>query len=391
MLNDIYYNPTKIFFGKGEELRVGAEVAKYSKNILLHYGGGSCKKSGLLDIIKNSLVENGVNFTEFGGVVPNPRDTMVYEGINLCREKKIDFILAVGGGSVIDSAKAIGMGVPYEGDFFDFFINEKTPETTLPVATVLTLPGAGSESSKSCVITFESRGRKLSVNTDVIRPVFSILNPEFTYTVPMWNTMCGITDAIAHTLERYFTNTEYVDCTDRMCEGLIKTLMKYGLLVKESPNNYQIRAEIMWACKLAHDNSTGFGREQDWACHKIQHELGAVYDMSHGAGLAAVIPAWMKFVGPSHLERFVQFGHRIFGIDIKNTQPDVVLSQTICCFSLFLKSIGMPVRLTELGIYNKSNFEEMAEKAVSVFPSKTIGYFEKLTKEDIVKILEIAY
>jgi alcohol dehydrogenase YqhD (iron-dependent ADH family) len=277
MLNGIYYNPTTIFFGKGMESKVGEEVAKYAKKVLLHYGSGSFKKYGLYDKVVASLSAAGVSYIELGGVKPNPRVDLVYEGIELCRKNDIVFILAVGGGSVIDSAKAISIGVPWQGDFFDFFEGKSTPKKALKVATILTIPGSGSESNAVAVITNEEKELKVACSNSILAPVFSILNPELTYTLNNYYTASGIVDAISHVLERYFTNTTNIDCINRIGEGLIKTLMKYAVLVKNAPANYDVRAEIMWACKLAHDNTAGFGLKQDGSSHKIAHELGVLF------------------------------------------------------------------------------------------------------------------
>ena len=283
MINGTCYNPTIIYFGKDTDAKVGEEVAKYSHKVLLHYGGQSFKKYGLYDRVTASFKSAGISYIELGGVKSNPDAELVYKGIELCRKHDIDFILAVGGGSVIDSAKAISIGVPWEGDFFDFFEGKQIPQKALKLATVLTIPGSGSESNPGSVITHKEKGVKIPYAHTLMFPVFSILNPEVTYSLTAYHTACGIVDAISHILERYFTNTTYVDCTDRICEGLVKTLMKYGILVQDAMHDYDVRAEIMWACKLAHDNTAGFGRKQDWSSHMIAHEIGAIYDITHGA------------------------------------------------------------------------------------------------------------
>lgn len=390
MLDGVYYNPTVVFFGRGMESRVGEEVAKHSQKVLLHFGGNSFKKYGLYDRVASSLVAAGVRYVELGGVKPNPRASLVYEGIDLCRKEGIDFILAVGGGSVIDSSKAIGIGAPWQGDFFDFFEGKRVPKSSLKVGVVLTIPGSGSESNGASVITHEEKKVKLSCSSPVMWPVFSILNPEITYTLPEYYTACGIVDAISHILERYFTNTPYVDCTDRICEGLIKTLMKYGLLAKEAPRDYNIRAEIMWACKLAHDNTAGFGRKQDWSSHTIAHELGAIYDVPHGAAVAVVFPAWMKFVHKANAERFKQFINRVFGININGMEAEETIRLTVDNVKRFLKTIGMPSNLAELGVPGSRCFGEIGQRCVECMPSKTIGNFVRLSSQDIVQILEIA-
>lgn len=391
MINGIYSNPTTVFFGKGMEARVGEEVAKYSRKVLLHFGGDSFKKYGLYDRVTASLKAAGVSYTELGGVKPNPRASLVYQGIELCRRKSIDFILAVGGGSVIDSAKAISIGAPWQGDFCDFFEGKSAPQKALKIAVILTVPGSGSESSAASVITHEEKGAKLTYYHPMITPVFAILNPEVTYTLPEYYTACGIVDAISHVLERYFTNTTYVDCTDRIGEGLMKTLMKYAVLVKDAPDNYDVRAEIMWACKLAHDNTAGFGRKHDWSSHSMAHELGAVYDVTHGAAMGVVFPAWMKYVYKANTDRSVQFANRVFDIDTNSTDTEPAILLAIDKFKEFLKAIGMPVTLRELGIPDKTRFAEIAKNCVRFMPSGTIGNFVRLPPKDIVNILDIAY
>lgn len=389
MLNGTYSQPTTIYFGKGTEFKVGEQVKKYSENVLLHYGKESLKKYGLYDKVTESLKFEGVRYIECGGVKSNPSADLVYEGIELCRKENIDFILAVGGGSVIDSAKAISIGVPWPGDFFDFFEEKAIPEKALKVGTILTIPGSGSESSTGGIITHKEKKLKRACDNPIMAPVFSILNPEVTLTIPQYHTSCGIVDAIAHIFERYFTNTTYVDCTDRICEGLIKTLMKYALLVKDTPDNYDIRAEIMWACKLAHDNTAGFGRKQDWSSHKIGHEISAIYDVSHGATMAVVFPAWMKYVYKTNIDRFEQFANRIF--DINSIGSEQATMSAIEKLIQFLKAIGMPTTMREIGINDRTRFTEMAEKCVKYMPSGTIGNFVRLSPQDIVNILEIAY
>ncbi|MBF0329415.1 MAG: iron-containing alcohol dehydrogenase [Nitrospirae bacterium] len=391
MLSGVYRNPTTIFFGRGVELTVGEEVKKYSKKILLHYGGESFKKYGLYEKVANSLKSSGIEFIELGGVKSNPEAGLIYEGINICRKEKIDFILAVGGGSVIDSAKTVGIGVPYEGDFIDFFNKKQIPQKSLKIGTILTVPGSGSESSDGAVITNERVKVKYDCGSPVMYPVFSMLNPEITFTVPRQHTFCGIVDAITHVLERYFSNTAYVDCSDRICEGLVKTLMKYALLVDKEPDNYEVRAEIMWGCKLAHDNTAGFGRKQDWASHKISHEIGSRYAVAHGAILAVIFPAWMKYVYKTNEQIFLQFANRVFDIEkgaLENSQAILV---AIDKFQLFLKAIGMPSTLQEIGLINKTEFADIANNCVSVMPSGTIGNFVRLSTQDIELILNSCF
>lgn len=392
MIDGIYYNPTIVFFGKNMEAKVGEETAKYSKKIMLLYGSESFKKYGLYGKVTASLNGAGVTFVELGGVRPNPGIDFVYNGIEICRRESIDFILAVGGGSVIDTAKAISIGVPYDGDVLDFFEGRKQiPDKNLRVASILTLPGTGSESNTTTVITLK-QGIKKSYAAPTIAPVFSILNPELTYTLSEYYTECGIADAISHVMEMYFTNTSGVDCTDRICEGLIKTLMKYALAVKASPADYDIRAEIMWACKLTNDNTAGFGRKQDWSSHKIAHGLGALYEaVPHGVMLSVLMPAWMTYIYKTKTERFAQFAERVFGIDGKNVQPEEASLLAINKFKDFLKAIGMPSCLKDAGVADKSCFSEISLDCVKDMKSGTTGNFVRLSQQDILNILDSAY
>ncbi len=391
MLNGIYRNPTEVYFGKDVELNIGEKVKEFSGKILLHYGGSSFKKYGLYKKITDSLKAAGVEFIEVGGVKSNPEADLVYECINICRKEKVDFILAVGGGSVIDSAKAIGIGVPYNGDFFDFFQKKQIPEKSIKVGVILTIPGTGSETSWSANITHKQLKKKYDCSSPVIFPVFAMLNPEITFTVPKYYTSCGIVDAISHILERYFSNTPYVDCTDRICEGLIKTLIKYAVLANKEPDNYDIRAEIMWACKLAQDNTAGFGRKQDWACHKISHEIAGRYDVAHGAILSVIFPAWMKYVYKTNEKIFLQFADRVFDIKTDSTENSQTILLTIDKFQDFLKTIGMPSTLRELGFINKIEFNDIAQNCVSIMPSGTIGNFVRLSVQDIKTILDSCF
>lgn len=391
MLHGIYRNPTTIFFGKDVELDVGKETAKYSKKILLHFGEESFKKYGLYEKVTNSLISSAIDFIELGGVRSNPEAKLVYEGINICRKENINFILAVGGGSVIDSAKAIGIGVPYKADFFDFFEKRQIPQNSIKVGAIITLPGSGSESSDGAVITHSLLRKKCDCGNPVMYPLFAMLNPETTFSVPQFYTSCGIVDAITHVMERYFSNTSYVDCTDRICEGLVKTLMKYALLVENDPLNYDVRAEIMWACKLAHDNTAGFGRKQDWACHKIAHEIGARYNVAHGAILAVIFPAWMDYVSKMNERIFLQFAHRVFDIEPDSLEISPIILLAVNKFREFLKVIGMPSTLRDLGLTERAEFPDIAECCVSVMPSKTIGNYVRLSAQDIEMILSSCF
>ena len=349
MENFNFYSPTEFVFGKNRECECGSYIRKYNgTKVLLHYGSSSAKKSGLLDRVINSLKREKIEFVELGGVQPNPHDSLAYKGIDLCRKEKVDFILAVGGGSVIDSSKAIAMGVPYDGDFWDFY-SGKRPATALPVATILTIAAAGSEGSGDSVITKEEGMLKRGASGDCIRPKFSILNPELTCTLPAYQTACGATDIMAHIFERYFTNTPEVEVTDRLCEGLLMTLIKETPRVIADPKNYDARANIMWAGMVAHNNIVGVGREQDWNSHGIEHELSALYDCAHGAGLAVIMPAWMEHVMNHDVMRFAQVATRVWGCKMNFAHPEETAKEGILRFRQFLSSIGMPINFQQLG------------------------------------------
>lgn len=390
MLNGIHYNPTVIYFGKGMISRVGEEVSRHAHKVMLHFGLSSFRKYGLHEKVTDSLTASGVSYIELGGVHPNPRAELVNEGIELCRKHDIDFILAVGGGSVIDSAKAISLGVPYEGEFSHIYEGKHNPEKSLKIAAVLTVPGTGSESNQGSVITFSANRQKLSYSHPFMFPLFSILDPEVTCTLTEHQTACGIVDAMSHVFERYFTQTAYVDCTDRIGEGLLKTLMIYGRLVREDPQNYDIRAEIMWACKLAHDNTAGFGRKQDWSCHLIAHEIGGRYDIPHGEILSVIFPAWMQYVHQANMERFIKFSERVFDIRIHDDARETGILHAIDRLKMFFKDMGMPTIMSQIGIKNGDIFADIAAQCARTMPSGTIGNFVRLSPADIIRILEMA-
>ncbi len=349
MDNFTFYAPTYFAFGKGEESKTGSLVKKFGgTKVLIHYGGGSVVKSGLLDRVKASLTESGIEFIELGGVKPNPRSGLVYEGIELCRRETVDFILAVGGGSTIDSSKAIAAGVVYDGDFWDYYEGKRIEEA-LPVGTVLTIAAAGSEGSPDSVITKEDGMLKRGASGDAIRPKFSILNPELTETLPPYQTAAGATDIIAHLYERYLTNTPNVQTTDRMIEGLIMAMVEETPKVIKNPHDYDARANIMWAGMMAHNNSCGVGRSQDWTSHGIEHELSATYDCAHGAGLAVTMPAVFEYTMHHDVARFSQIANRVWGIPMNESNLEETALAGIKALKDFVKSIGMPVNFAELG------------------------------------------
>lgn len=391
MINYEFYCPTKILFGKDTELKVGEETVKHSKNVLIIYGSDRIKKSGLFSTVTASLEKSGVAWKELGGVKSNPRDDLVYQGIQICRENNIDFVLGVGGGSVIDTAKAIGYGVEYDGDFMDLYLGKAAPVSCLKIGAILTIPGAGSESSNGSVITSVSEGLKRSCDTDLARPVFAIMDPELTKTVPMYHTLAGAFDAIAHAMERYFTNTAFVDFGDRMAEGVMKSMMKYMKLIKEDPENYDYRAEIMWGCKAAQDDFIGVGREQCWESHLLQRDIGSIcMDSSHGAGLAVVVPHWMRHVYKVNVSRFAEWANRVMDVEVNTFDLEATALEGIDRLAAFIKSVGLPTTLRELGVSSKDDIEVMANKAYPA-GTETLGGFSHMTRKDFVEILTAAF
>lgn len=388
MENFTFRNPTKIIFGKGRETEAGIEAAVYGKHILLHYGGGSIKRSGLYDRVTSSLQEAGLTVFDLGGVKPNPRVSLVREGIELCRKENIDLILAVGGGSVIDSAKAIAAGCFYAGDVWDLYTGTAKAEKALPVATILTIPAAGSESSTGSVITNEDGDYKRPYDDEILYPVFSILNPELAFTLPDFQVACGLADMAAHLLERYFTNASPVGLTDRLIEGALKNIMDYSQKVLNTRDNYDAWAEIMWSGTVAHNNSLHTGRIGDWASHDIEHELSGIYDIAHGAGLAVIFPAWMKYTYTHDVKRFVPWAVRVMNVEQNFRSDEETVLAGIARFEDFLKSLGLAVRLDGVGI-DESRLEEMADKATNG-DTTTVGNFVKLKKQDVLNILKLA-
>lgn len=389
MNNFTFYSPTYFVFGKDKENEAGNYVKRFGgSKVLIHYGGGSVVLSGLLERVKTSLEKASISYVELGGVKPNPRSGLVYEGIELCRKEKVDFILAVGGGSTIDSSKAIAAGTVYDGDFWDFYQGKEVTEA-LPVGTILTIAAAGSEGSPNSVITKEDGMFKRGASGEAIRPAFSILNPVLTQTLPAYQTASGATDIMAHVFERYFTNTKDVEITDRLCEAVLLTMIKEVPRAIDAPDDYEARANIMWAGMVAHNNLCGVGREQDWASHSMEHELSAVYDCAHGAGLAVVFPAWMTYVYRHDINRFANLAVRVWGCEMDTQNPENTALAGIEALRKFWKAIGMPSTLEELGASEK-DIEKMAETACyGDGRSGTIGSFVPLQKEDVIKIYDL--
>ena len=386
MENFTFYSPTFFAFGKDTENQVGEYVKQFGgSKVLVHYGGSSAKKSGLLDRVEASLKKEGIPYVMLGGVKPNPRSGLVYEGIELCKKEGIDFVLAVGGGSVIDSSKAIAAGVVYDGDFWDFY-SGKWIEEALPVGTILTIAAAGSEGSPDSVITKEEGMFKRGASGNAIRPKFSILNPALTETLPPHQTAAGATDIMAHLYERYLTNTKDVEVTDRLIEGLLLTMRHEAPRVIADPHNYEARANIMWAGMVAHNHICGVGRSQDWNSHVIEHELSALYDCAHGAGLAVTMPAVFKYVMNHDVNRFAKVATRVWGCEMDFDHPEVTALEGINAFQNFLISLGMPKNFEELGA-KEEDIPKLAEICCrGDGRDGTISGFVTLTEEDVQNI-----
>jgi alcohol dehydrogenase len=389
-MNDFsFYAPTYFAFGRDSEKRIGELVRRFGgSRVLIHYGTGSIKKNGVFDKVVASLKAESISFVELGGVLPNPRSGLVYQGVDLCKKEKIDFILAVGGGSAIDSAKAIAAGAVYDGDFWDYYSKGNAVEKALPLGTVLTIAAAGSEGSPDSVITHEQGMFKRGASGEAFRPKFSILNPESTCSLSAYQTACGITDIMAHVCERYFTNTTNVEVTDRLCEAVLKTIIGEAPKVMKNPADYEARANIMWGGMVAHNNLCGVGREQDWSSHAIEHELSSLYDVAHGAGLAVVMPAWMTHVMAHDVIRFAQFAVRVWDCDMDFAKAENTALEGIARFRSFLRSIGMPSSFAELGA-NEKDIPALV-RHLGVTEEQKIGGFMKLGPRDVEAIYRLA-
>ena len=393
MENFDFYSPTYFVFGKGAEEKTGAMVKRYGgTKVLIHYGGGSVIRSGLLDRITTSLDAEGISYIELGGAKPNPLSGLVYEGIELARKEKVDFVLGVGGGSSVDSAKAIAFGTLYDGDFWDFYCGKKGPVTeALPVGCVVTIAASGSEGSTDSVVTLvteDGHEYKRCADGDILRPLFAIMNPELMMTLPPYQTASGIADIMAHCMERYFTHTKDVELTDRLLEAVMITMIKEGRRVMANPNDYEARANIMWAAMIAQNNSTGVGRAQDWGTHHMDNEIGILYGASHGAGLALLFPYWMEYAMKTQgTERFVMYANRVWGCQIDFEHPEVTGMEGIKCFQRFMKDIGMPTTISELG-GKEEDIPKMVENMFHEAPNH--GNFLKLTPEIAEEIYRMA-
>ena len=389
MNNFVFYSPTEFVFGKATEMQVGALARKHgARKVMIVYGGGSVVRSGLLDRVKQSLREAGIEYCLMGGVQPNPVDTKVYEGIEFCRREQADMLLPVGGGSVIDMAKAIAAGVLYEGDFWDFYIGKTKVTKALKVAVVLTIPAAGSEGSGNTVITKLDGLQKLSLRVpEVLRPVFSIMNPELTYTLPPFQTACGVADMMAHIMERYFTNTQEVEIGDRLCEGTLMAIINEAPKVMRNPEDYGARANLMWAGMIAHNGTCGVGCEEDWASHFLEHEISAIYGVTHGAGLSVIFPAWMTWMVEHNVGKIAQYAVRVWGVPESEDKKAVAL-EGIGKLKAFFNSLGLPVTFKELGVENP-DIDRLAD-SLHRNKGELVGNYVKLTKQDSKEIYRLA-
>ncbi len=387
-----YYAPTHVVFGPDTENQTGKLVKKYGgTKVLVHYGGGSVVRSGLLDRVCQSLEAEGIAYVTLGGVVPNPRVSKVREGIEICRKEGVDFLLAVGGGSVIDSMKAISVGVPYEGDVWDFYTRKAFNKECLPTSCVLTIPAAGSEMSDGSVITNDEGGLKKDYCIDEFRCKFAVLNPVLTYTLPAWQTACGATDMIMHTMERYFSKEDDMDVTDNVAEAVMRTAMNSIHVVLEEPENYKHRAQLMWAGSLAHNDLTGCGTTGDWATHNLEHELSGMFDVSHGAGLAAVWGSWARYTMHENITRFARFAVNVLDVPNVFKDPEATALAGIRKMEDFYKSIGMPTNIHDLigREITDAEIEEMADKC-SNYGTTTIGALKVLSRDDMAAIYKMA-
>ncbi len=391
MLNFDLHIPTRILFGRDTHKEIGTLLQPHAKKVLLHFGGTSIKKSGLYDAVTASLKESDLEFVELGGVVPNPRVSLVREGIALCRKEGVDLILAVGGGSVIDSAKAIAMGVCCEGDVWELYEQQKPITKALPVATILTIPAAGSESSNGTVVTNEEKQMKLGYGSVHLRPLLSVMNPELFFTLPKNQIANGVADMMSHIFERYFTNTMQTDLTDGLCETTLRTIMKNAVRVFSDVRDYDAWCQVGFGGTIAHNDLLGLGREQDWACHGMEHELSAIYDVAHGAGLAVLTPAWMQYVYKTNANMFVQFAVNVMGVEGSYRDPDAIVMEGIARLRGFYKKMGLPSTLSELGI-DESKLEVMAKKATgeAYGAEQPLGNLKKLYWQDVLEIYKLA-
>jgi len=389
MKNFVFQSPTKFVFGKNTENEVGRLLKDYhAKKVLIHYGAGSIKRSGLFDRVVKVLKEADIDFVELGGVVPNPRDTLVYEGIALCKREDVDFVLAVGGGSAIDSAKAIAAGAKYGGDFWDFYEKKETIKDALGIGVVLAIPAAGSEGSASAVITKTDGMLKRGLYSQYYRPKFSIINPELTYTLPTYQTSAGVVDMMGHIFERYFTPSDNTLFIDRLAEGTLVSIIEAGRVLMDDPTNYEARSVICWAGTIAHNGFFGVGRQEDWSTHRLEHELSALYDVTHGAGLAVMYPAFMKYTLNTDCERYKRFAIKVFGVKAKEKSDKEIALEGILKLEKFYKEMGMPTDFD--GLNAKKDDIDYLVKKLEENVGKNFGHFQVLNMEDAKKIYQLA-
>ena len=386
-----YFTPTKVLFGKNTESRVAELINEFGgTKVLIHYGGGSVVRSGLLQRVKDTLDAAGISYVELGGAVPNPHLGLVYEGIELCKKENVDFLLAVGGGSAIDSAKAIGYGLANEGDVWDYYDYKRKVTGSVPLGVILTIAATGSEMSDSSVITKEEGLVKRGYSSDFGRPKFAIMNPELTMTLPDYQTACGCTDIMMHTMERYFTNGGNMELTDALAEGLLRTVKKNAIILRDDPKNYDARAEVMWAGSLAHNGLTGCGNDGgDWMTHKLEHELGGLYDVAHGAGLAAIWGSWARYVYKNCLHRFKKFALNV--MDVENTGSDEEIAlRGIEAMEDFYRSINMPTNLRELGVNATDEDLKLMAHKCAVGVGGEMGSAKVLNEEAMLEIFRMS-
>jgi len=391
MINFEFYNPTKVIFGKGTESQVGNEISSRGyKKVLIHFGGTYLYENGVLDHVHKSLEDCNIEYVDLGGVVPNPHMSLVKEGVELCKKEDVDFILAIGGGSPIDSAKAIAYGLVNDFDLVDLYMGRVATNKIAAIGCISTIAATGSETSNSSVITIEEGMLKRSYNHDCSRPKFAIMNPELTYTLPAYQTASGASDIMMHTMERYFTNTDHVELIDRMAEGLLVSVREAALKVIKEPSNYDARADLMWAGSLSHNGLTGTGRVSDFASHKMEHEMGGMFDVAHGAGLCAIWGSWARYVYKANVARFAQFANRVFDVQMNLYDLEETALKGIEAWEDWCHKIGMPTSMLELGSNpTDAQIEEMAEKCVTA-GNGHVGFFKTLYKEDVIKIYTMA-
>lgn len=391
MINFEFSNPTKVIFGKGTEADAGKEIkALGGHKVLVHFGGDYLQKTGILARVHQGLTDAGLDYVDLDGVVPNPRLSLVKEGIRLCKEEGVDFLLPIGGGSAIDSAKGIGYGLANNFPLEDLLLGKVTTDKIAPIGCISTIAATGSETSNSMVITIENGMLKRAYNHDCARPKFAIMNPELTYTLPSYQTASGAADIMMHTMERYFTNTKNVDLIDRMAEGLLVSVREAALEAVKTPDDYEARATLMWAGSLSHNGLTGTGRITDFASHKIEHELGGMFDVAHGAGLCAIWGSWARYVYKSNPSRFAQFAVRVFNVAENFQDTEATALKGIEAWENWCHIMGMPINLRELGVTpTNAQIEEMSEKCVAVGGGH-VGFLQTLYKDDVKKIYEMA-